>query len=28
VSQPGRDAIGGYRVNGEKVFEPSPGQTN
>jgi tungstate transport system substrate-binding protein len=28
LSQPGRDAIGDYRVNGEKVFEPSPGQTN
>jgi tungstate transport system substrate-binding protein len=28
VSPEGRDAIGGYRVNGEKVFEPSPGRTN
>jgi tungstate transport system substrate-binding protein len=28
VSPEGRDAIGAYRVNGEKVFETSPGQTN
>jgi tungstate transport system substrate-binding protein len=28
VSQEGRDVIGAYRVNGEKVFEPSSGQTN
>jgi tungstate transport system substrate-binding protein len=28
VSQEGRDAIGGYRVNGETVFEPSPGPIN
>ncbi len=28
VSPEGREAIGDYRVNGEKVFEPSPGQTN
>jgi tungstate transport system substrate-binding protein len=28
VSQEGRDAIGDYRVNGEQVFEPSPGRTN
>jgi tungstate transport system substrate-binding protein len=28
VSPQGRDAIGDYRVNGEKVFEPSPGKTN
>ena len=24
----GREAIGDYRVNGEKVFEPSPGDIN
>jgi tungstate transport system substrate-binding protein len=28
VSPEGREAIGDYRVNGEKVFEPSPDQTN
>jgi tungstate transport system substrate-binding protein len=28
VSPHGREAIGDYRVNGEKVFEPSPGGTN
>jgi tungstate transport system substrate-binding protein len=28
VSPEGRDAIDAYRVNGEKVFEPSPGKTN
>jgi tungstate transport system substrate-binding protein len=28
VSPQGREAIGDYRVNGEKVFEPSPGKTN
>ena len=28
VSPEGRGAIGDYRVNGEKVFEPSPGRTN
>jgi tungstate transport system substrate-binding protein len=28
VSPQGRDAIGEYRVNGQKVFEPSPGRTN
>jgi tungstate transport system substrate-binding protein len=28
VSPQGRDAIGEYRVNGQKVFEPSPGRMN
>lgn len=28
VSQQGRDAIGDYRVNGQRVFQPSPGRTN
>jgi tungstate transport system substrate-binding protein len=28
VAPEGRDAIGDYRVDGEKVFEPSPGKTN
>jgi tungstate transport system substrate-binding protein len=28
VSPQGREAIGDYRVNGQKVFEPSPGQTD
>ena len=28
VSPEGREAIGDYRVNGEKVFEPSPGDIN
>jgi tungstate transport system substrate-binding protein len=28
VSPQGREAIGDYRVNGEKVFEPSPGKIN
>jgi tungstate transport system substrate-binding protein len=28
VSPQGRAAIGDYRVNGEKVFEPSPGKIN
>ncbi|MGZ5924970.1 MAG: substrate-binding domain-containing protein [Rhizomicrobium sp.] len=28
ASPEGREAIGDYRVNGEKLFDPSPGQTN